>query len=469
MTEAPSVLAPPSGGFDLHVPLVIVGAGAGGLTAALAAHADGVEALVLEADAVPSGSTALSAGLIPAAGTRWQADAGIADDSETFAADIMRKAHDEPDEGLVASLTNEAASTLEWLTEAHGLPFSVVDDFDYPGHSARRMHGLPTRAGSELIDALRTAAEDAGIAIACGRRVTRLHVEDSPDGAMVRGVGVRLPDGTWETIGCDRLVLASNGFGGSRELVARHMPDIRKAIWFGHDGNRGEAVLWADALGAATRHLGAYQGHGNVAHPHGILVTWATITAGGFQVNAKGERFWDESQGYSEAARAVLSQPDGVAYAVHDARIGAIARQFEDYRRAEEAGAVREFDGVEALAEGFGLSPDALAATFRAVDAAKRGAPDPQGRDWRASEPLAPPFRAVRVTGALFHTQGGLDVTPSGRVKRPGGGVLPNLWAVGGAACGVSGSGDAGYLSGNGLLSAVVLGRLAGREAAQSS
>ena len=39
------------------------------------------------------------------------------------------------------------------------------------------------------------------------------------------------------------------------------------------------------------------------------------------------------------------------------------------------------------------------------------------------------------------------------------GGLFPNLYAVGGAAVGVSGSGDAGYLSGNGLLSAVVLGQ----------
>ena len=465
MSEAPAVLPPPAEGFDLHVPLVIVGAGAAGLTAALAAHEEGAEALVLEADAVPSGSTALSAGLIPAAGTRWQREAGIADDAERFAADIMAKAHHEPDPDLVVSLARGAAPTLEWLADAHGLSFRVVDDFDYPGHARRRMHGLPKRAGSELIDALRAAVEEASIPIVTDRRVTRLHADDD----VVRGVGACLPDGRWETVGCDRLVLACNGFGGSRDLVATYMPDIRGAVWFGHDGNRGEAILWADALGAATRHLGAYQGHGNVAHPHGILITWATITAGGFQVNANGERFHDESRGYSEAARAVLAQPGGTAVTVHDARIAAIARQFEDYRRAEGTGAVREFATFEELANAFDLPLDALHATLQALDGARSGAPDPHGRDLAGMEPLAPPYRAVRVTGALFHTQGGLDVTPTGRVKGTSGGTLPNLWAVGGAACGVSGAGDAGYLSGNGLLSAVVLGRLSGREAALSS
>jgi fumarate reductase flavoprotein subunit len=71
----------------------------------------------------------------------------------------------------------------------------------------------------------------------------------------------------------------------------------------------------------------------------------------------------------------------------------------------------------------------------------------------------------VRVTGALFHTQGGLVTDGAGRVLRPDGEPLGNLWAGGGAACGVSGAGDAGYLSGNGLLSAVVLGYRAGRAA----
>ena len=76
--------------------------------------------------------------------------------------------------------------------------------------------------------------------------------------------------------------------------------------------------------------------------------------------------------------------------------------------------------------------------------------------------PLAPPFHAVKVTGALFHTQGGLVIDGEGRVRGQDGTPFPNLLAGGGAACGVSGSGDGGYLSGNGLLGAVVLGRAAG-------
>jgi fumarate reductase flavoprotein subunit len=73
---------------------------------------------------------------------------------------------------------------------------------------------------------------------------------------------------------------------------------------------------------------------------------------------------------------------------------------------------------------------------------------------------------AVKVTGALFHTQGGLAIDTAGRVKRRDGRPFPNLFAAGGAAVGISGTKAAGYLSGNGLLTATVLGRLGGRSAA---
>ncbi len=446
--------------FDLSVDTLIIGAGAGGMMAALAANEAGETSLVLERDPRPAGSTALSAGLIPAAGTRWQRAAGIDDSPERFAQDIQAKAAGEADPALVASLTKEAAPSLEWLADRFALPFSLVDDFDYPGHSRRRLHGLPSRTGAELIDHLRTALEAEGIDLACDRRVTTLFAE--PDG-RVTGVEAVLPDGTTERIGCDRLILASNGFGGNATLVRRHLPAIADALYFGHPGNQGDALVWGEALGAQAHQLGAYQGHGNVAHPHGILITWAVITEGGCQVNSAGQRFWNEAQGYSEAARAVLAQPGGTAITIFDHRIAQIAAQFGDFQDAMAQGAIREAPTIAGIAQAFDLPPDRLAATIEAFETAKRaGATDSFGRQLRGTLKLEPPFMAVRVTGALFHTQGGLAITPDARVRRAAGGTLPNLWAVGGAAVGVSGSADSGYLSGNGLLTAVVLGRLAG-------
>ncbi|SIR41748.1 FAD-dependent oxidoreductase [Bosea sp. TND4EK4] len=451
--------------FEAEADVLIVGAGAAGLVAALAASEAGAEVVVVERDAVPSGSTALSAGLIPAAGTRFQREAGIEDSPELFAADIMAKAEGEPDPAVVGRLSEHIGPALEWLADAHGLPFDVVTNFSYPGHSARRMHGLPKRTGSELIGRLREAVEARDIPILTEFRATTLFADDA---GRVAGLAGTRPGGGEERIGCKALILACNGYGGHRGLVARHIPQLAEALWFGHSGNEGDAVLWGEALGAELVHMSGHQGHGSVAQPHGILISWATVMEGGFQVNTAGQRFSDESHGYSEQAATVLTQPAGKAWTIFDERIAGIARQFEDFRQAEAQGAIVRAQDMVSLAAALGLPATSLAATAAEVAALKRGEGiDRFGRDFRNAPALEAPFCAVRVTGALFHTQGGLRIDTQARVLRPDGAALPNLFACGGAAVGVSGSRASGYLSGNGLLTAVCLGEIAGREAAR--
>lgn len=449
--------------FSADVDVAIVGAGAAGLVAALKAAEAGVSVLLVERDAVPAGSTALSAGLVPAAGTRFQRALGIADAPALFAADILRKAHDQPDAQAVARLTSTIGPVVEWLADRHGLGFSVISDFSYPGHSARRMHGLPSRSGAELMDRLRAAVEAAGIDIVSNARVDTLFHD--PAGPMT-GIGLVRPDGSRDMVGARAVILACNGYGGNPALIARHVPEIAGALYFGHAGNQGEAILWGEALGAAMRHLSGYQGHGSVAHPHGILITWATITEGGFQVTPAGHRFHNEARGYSEAAASLVAA-GGLAFSLFDARIAGIARQFEDFRNAEAQGAILSGESIEALAAAAKLPAEALASTFAEVEGLKRsGGSDRFGRDFAGVAPLAPPFRAVKVTAALFHTQGGLVVDGDGAVLRPDGTRIPGLFAAGGAACGVSGNDASGYLSGNGLLTAIGYGAIAGAAAA---
>lgn len=459
-----SIKPVPPEGFAANVPVVIVGAGAAGLCAALAAHETGTEVVVFERDPLPRGSTALSAGLIPAAGTRFQRALGISDSPEQFAADIMRKAHDDGNAAIAELVAREAGATVEWLADQYGFPFSLVHDFDYPGHSARRMHGLPSRSGTELVNRLRRAAEQAAITIVCDATVSALFSD--AEGA-VRGVELTRPDGSRDAVGCEALILACNGYGGASDLVAKHIPEMAGAHYFGHPGNRGDAVLWGQALGARLLNMSAYQGHGSVAHPHAILITWAVIMEGGFQVNIFGRRFSDESCGYSEQAAVVLAQPEGIAFDIFDERIAAIAQQFEDFKQAEAAGAVIAAPSVEELAQRLKLPREALTETFAQVEGAKKGgAPDPFGRPLVGLTPLSPPYKAVRVTGALFHTQGGLAIDAKARVLNAQGVPLANLFAAGGAAAGVSGTVASGYLSGNGLLTATVLGRISGAAAA---
>jgi fumarate reductase flavoprotein subunit len=445
--------------FDSEVPVLIVGAGAAGLIAALTLSEAGIEPVVIERDAVPSGSTALSAGLIPAAGTRFQRARGIEDSATLFADDIARKAHGEADGTLVRAAAEGAGPAVEWLADSCAMPFEVITDFNYPGHSAHRMHGLPSRTGADLIDRLRAAAETRDIPILTGRVAETLFADD--DG-FVEGVEIAGRDHARERIGCGALVLACNGYGGNADLVRRFIPEMGDARYFGHPGNQGDAVLWGEALGARLGSLSGYQGHGSVATPHSILITWAAIMEGGFQVNREGKRFSNEALGYSEAAAEVLRQPEGIAFDIFDLRIAGVARQFEDFKNAEKAGAVVTAGTIGALAARIGVPADALQAE---CDAIEFGKPDRFGRVFE--KPLAAPFCAIKVTGALFHTQGGLAIDAQAHVLQRNGKPFPNLFAAGGAAVGVSGAQASGYLSGNGLLTATVFGRIAGTSAAR--
>jgi fumarate reductase flavoprotein subunit len=165
----------------------------------------------------------------------------------------------------------------------------------------------------------------------------------------------------------------------------------------------------------------------------------------------------------AEAAAAVLARPGGVAWIVFDSRIAGIARQIEDFRRTESVGAILSTPDVATLAARTGLPLSTLTATWAEVTAAKAGnLTDGFGRNWSGAAPLAPPYCAACVTGSLFHTQGGLLVDANARVLDTDGRPLPGLFAAGGAACGVSGARAHGSLSGNGLLTAVAYGYLAG-------
>jgi fumarate reductase flavoprotein subunit len=170
--------------------------------------------------------------------------------------------------------------------------------------------------------------------------------------------------------------------------------------------------------------------------------------------------------GYSEFAADVMSQPGGEAWEIFDEEVYEASR---DTRLEEviEAEKVHRFDSLEEMGSVFGLPPEALSETVEETNRCARGAgADSFGREGIAGGPLEPPFFGIHVRGALFHTQGGLIVDERARVLRENGTVLPGLYAGGGTAAGVSGSGHAGYSSGNGLLAAAVLGKVAGEHAA---
>jgi fumarate reductase flavoprotein subunit len=446
--------------------LVVAGAG-GGLVAALRGTQLGLRVLVAERSPhfARGNNTAMSTAMVPGAGTRWQAAAGIDDSPQIFLADIMRKTGGQADEPLARALAEVSARLVTWLADDGGLPISLVTDFPYPGHSRLRCHTVPGRSGRGLLAGLLSAVQAReAVDVLAPARLTA--VSTGPDG--VAAVTLARPDGREETVPTRAVLLATNGFGADADLVGRHIPEIAGAAYHGSAESTGDALRIGTALGADTAYLDAYQGHAALTMPAATLAGWATVMHGGFLVDERGRRFGDETVGYSEYAREVLARAGGHAVIVLDERVRDACMAFDDFRDTVRSGAVRWGDTPRELAMAVRVDPDGLAATVARVAevAAGRGTDEFGRTDWRA--PLRAPYAGIRVVPALFHTQGGLRVDGHARVVRPDGVPIRGLYASGGAAMSISGHGAGGYLAGNGLLPALGLALLAAEHAAGS-
>jgi fumarate reductase flavoprotein subunit len=451
--------------------LVVAGAG-GGLVGALRAAELGLDVLVVEANRHyrRANNTSMSTAMIPGAGSRWQRAAGIDDSPQRFVSDVLLKTRGTGDARLASALGRVSAPLVEWLADHVGVPLSLVTDMHYPGHSVDRCHTVPGRHGSVLLEHLVRAA--APIDLLVPVRLVDVLLDSANPGAdagagAVRAAVVEHPDGATEEIPTGAVLLATNGFGADRALVEEHLPGIAAAAYHGSEASRGDALRIGHRLGADTAFLDAYQGHAALSERASTLVGWATVLHGGVLVDLGGRRFGDETTGYSEYAAQLAARPGAAGWLVFDRRVHDLCLPFTDFAQTVASGALVWADDPAALAAATGLP--ALADELDRVAALARGeARDAFGRTDFAAV-LEPPYAAVKVVPALFHTQGGLAVDADARVLRPDGTPIRGLYAAGGAAAGISGHGAAGYLAGNGLLPALGLsylaaGHLAARE-----
>ena len=250
------------------------------------------------------------------------------------------------------------------------------------------------------------------------------------------------------------------------------MPEIADAQYFGAPGSTGEAVLWAEDLGAALINVSAYQGYAALANTElGLILSWTTVEMGALIVSPEGRRVGDESRGYSGFASILLEHGE-TAFAVFDTRIRDYVLQNEPrFVRLFNDGLIIEVSDVDRLAEFIGCDSQTLDDTIAtAARAASGDIADEFGRTNFGFGPLQAPFCVAKVTPGLFHTQGGVRVDAHARVIRPDGSPIAGLFAGGGVAAGVSGlAGAEGYASGNGLLTAAGLGYVAGIASARDA
>jgi succinate dehydrogenase/fumarate reductase flavoprotein subunit len=457
--------------------VVVVGAGAAGLCAAVTAAEAGASVLVAEASDAAGGASQFSAGLIMAAGTRFQRERGIEDSPEALLYEYLAFNRWSVETGVARRLTEEAGPTVEWLAD-RGVGISDIflsgDDRVARGHV---MDG----GGAAIVACLLGAAQaDPRVDLAFGRRVDRLL---TGSGGSVTGVAV----GTDE-VTAGAVVLAAGGFGANKELWPRYLPRAVEAEWtfyIGPPTSRGDVFALAGAVGAQI-----------VGHDRGLLNARPNFSQSmdsyypGWLVfvDRQGRRFVNEMTAYS-VVESTIRASGGRVWALFDdaAKRAAVPRStaaakkydmptgtnWEDWvepviDEMTEKGRVLTAPTIAALAGSMGVEPAVLAGTV-----ARYNEDVAAGHDTMFEKPAGvmraitePPFYATELRLCnLALTGAGPRVNRDGQVLDRGAIPIRGLFAAGECAGGVLG--DVYMGSGNALANAVTFGRVAGQNAAK--
>lgn len=419
--------------------LVVIGQGAAGLSAALAA------AEAAKRAALPLAVTLLEKASEGEAGgnTRWTPAymrMAAPDRVEpSFVHDMLEATRGQGDETYFARLAADAPATVQWIA-SHGVAFHQPTYYLAKGPPRIQ----PVGGGESIHRELTRAAGAAGVALRYSCAAKNL----VNDGGRISGV--RLIGG--EVVPADAVVLASGGFQGNRDMMREHfgpggesVPLLAPRAKF----NTGDGI--AMALDNGADRSGEWNGmHIEPVDPRSRnQAPVVLVYPYGIVVDQSGHRFFDEGRGLVHETWETFSRrihfetPGREAYAILDSRLLKIA----DWQRATRSEVPPyQADTLDALAKLVGVDPQNLAATVAAYNAACTG--DPQKFDATQCDGLAasqtlqppksnwaraivePPFLAWPLIGAIAYTFGGLATDDRARVLRQGR-PIPGLYPAG--------------------------------------
>ncbi len=353
--------------------VVVLGTGAGGLVAALAAARTGASVGLYEkADGV-GGSTAISGGVVWIPLNHHQDSAGIADSREDALDYLSSLSLDRMDPELAAAFVDNGRQTIEWLEEVTSIRFSILPD--YPDYQPENPGGRPgggrsldpglfayprlgawsgrvarsrrsahltiadttlgggtgflddeTAAyraendlrgcGNALVGPLLEALLELGVEPTINAPARDLIVEDGRVvGALILIDGVEVP-----VLASRGVVLATGGFEWNAELVREFLRGPMTAPT-SVPTNTGDGLLMAMRAGARLANMGqawwvpTVQIPGDTAFgtQRSNLVNRERTLPGSIMVNARGRRFTNEASNYNSLGGA-FHQMDSSAF-----------------------------------------------------------------------------------------------------------------------------------------------------------
>jgi tricarballylate dehydrogenase len=486
--------------------VVVVGAGNAALSAAIAAREISGSVLVLEKapEFFRGGNTYFTGGIIRFAFNGMDDMQTVIPDmsptevasvevgsytEDEYYADMMRVTHGLSDPELAQILVSNSLGAMQWL-QKKGVRFVLAYGRQAfkDGDKYRFWGGLLVEAvgaGKGLSDQQFDVCQREGIEVRYSTQAVSLRQDETGRVCGLRALG---PDG-FEEISCSSVVLAAGGFESNAEMRCRYLgPGWELVKVRGIPYNTGDAIKMALDVGA--------QAHGHYSSCH--AVAWdmnappfgdRTITELfqkhsyplGMIVNVEGNRFLDEGADFRNYTyviygRALLTQPQGVAFQIFDQKVKDMLR--DEYRIPQVT--MAEADTIEELAAKLDIDQEGLVKTVKEFNAAVQTevlfAPSvkdgrgttgitPPKTNW--AQPLdSPPYLGYAVTTGISFTFGGVKINTRGQVVTNSQEPIPGLYAAGEM---VGGLFYYNYPGGSGLSAGMVFGRLSGTSAAQDA
>ncbi|MFT5508374.1 MAG: succinate dehydrogenase/fumarate reductase flavoprotein subunit [Hyphomicrobiaceae bacterium] len=505
--------------WDETVDIVVVGYGFAGAAAAIEAHDQGAETLLVEKNITPGGISICSAGGVRIARDR---DAALAYLKETNAGTTP----DEPLAALAEGMTT-IASFIEDLAKAAGAnpvtnwmagtyafegyeTFGFISIADYPGVDINEQypHVRALRGGTRMFAVVEHNVNARGIPVRLSTAAERLIT--SPDGAVI-GVLLRDGAGTKRVRARGGVILTCGGFEASTEMQAQYWQG-KPVLPHAYLGNTGDGIRMAQAVGADLWHMWHYHGtygmrHPDPNYPYGMRLTkfpdWVpgekdpenvpaffAVSQGKRMpwiiVDANGRRFMNEYPPYLQdtghrdmevmdpITQTHLRIPSWLILDANGLAAGQLGLQTyndpeqsfiwsADNSQEVDLGIIQRADSLEELADLIGASPRSLNET---VERWNSQCAEGEDRDYgRMKESLLPiqqpPFYTTALRPIVGNTQGGPVHDGRQRILNPFGEVIEGLYSAGelGSVFGHL------YISGGNLAECFVGGRAAAREA----
>ncbi|RYP45814.1 hypothetical protein DL768_007900 [Monosporascus sp. mg162] len=465
-------------------PVIVVGSGLAGLSAAHEALRAGAKVHILERAAKPGGNSIKASSGINGAGTRFQKAAGIEADDK-FYDDTVRSGgqrfRQEQQQGqsgvdragLIEALTSKSESAINWLVDEIGVDLSVVALLG--GHSVPRTHrgAGKTPPGAAIVTTLlKKLGEQPNFQLSTSAEVVSLDVADG----TVKGLRY-VSDGKQHDLE-GPVVFAVGGFAGDANgLLAKYRPDLAGIPSTNEPLPASHGML--EAVGAELIDMDSVQ-----VHPTGFVdpkdpgATYKILAAevlrgeGGILLSGDGRRFVNEMETREVVSKAIMDLPTADSGSTRQWDVTLIL----DPGACEATAGHLSFYLFKGLMEKKKvkeLSPQAINAIDRYATAVAARKDEDFGRGsfghWRLLPGEGNREDEVcvgKVTPITHFTMGGAAFNERAQVLGQGFLPIKGLWAAGEITGGIHGD---NRLGGSSLLECVVFGRVAGAEAAKAA